>query len=176
PKPDGNEDPAGETGWFLQRERERRGQTLADAALATQISARSLQAIEMGRLQDLPPRSYVLGYVRVYADYLGLEGEPLVQQYSRLLADAEPPRQSASGRFGRTMMFAAATLMLLVAVTAGVWHLMPELADGRRQIAEGETALPMAADESIRTGSIERREPEDAAADRIAEMLDDAVP
>ena len=32
-KPNGNSDPAGEVGWFLQRERETRGLTLEDAKI-----------------------------------------------------------------------------------------------------------------------------------------------
>ena len=95
-KPDGAIDPAGETGWYLQRERERVGKTLADAALETQINAKYLHAIEHGVLQDLPSGSYVLGYVRVYAEFLGLDPEPVIEHYKTLLP-AGDRKQAGAG-------------------------------------------------------------------------------
>jgi len=80
-KPDGKIDPAGEAGWYLQYERERRGETLADAAIETKIKARYLHALELGALDQIPGWPYVIGYVRSYAKFLGLEPEPLVDHY-----------------------------------------------------------------------------------------------
>ena len=74
-KPDGKLDPAGEVGWFLQYERERRGDTLADAAAETRIKATYIHALEQGAMDQLPGWPYVIGYVRTYAKFLGLESE-----------------------------------------------------------------------------------------------------
>jgi cytoskeleton protein RodZ len=85
PKPDGSIDPAGEAGWFLQRERERRGMSLAMAAHALGIHGSHLDAIELGDLTGLPARNEALAMIGVYGKYLGLDPKPLLQHYSRFL-------------------------------------------------------------------------------------------
>ncbi len=80
-RPDGQADPAGEAGWYLQYERERRGESLADAAVETHIKATYLHALELGALDKLPGWPYVLGIVASYAKFLGLEPDPLVRHY-----------------------------------------------------------------------------------------------
>jgi cytoskeleton protein RodZ len=85
PRPDGSIDPAGEAGWFLQRERERRGIALQMAADMLGIHESQLDAIETGDLVRLPTRSEVLAMVAAYGEFLGFEPEPLSQHYSRFL-------------------------------------------------------------------------------------------
>ncbi len=94
-KPDGDADPAGEAGWYLQYERERRGETLADAALDTHIRATYLHALELGAMDQLPGWPYVIGIVRCYAKFLGLDPEPLVAHYTAFV-----PRPTVRERFG----------------------------------------------------------------------------
>jgi len=85
PRPDGSIDPAGEAGWFLQRERERRGISLQMAADMLGIHDSQLDAIESGDLVRLPTRSEVLAMVAAYGEFLGFEPEPLSQHYARFL-------------------------------------------------------------------------------------------
>ena len=66
-KPDGSEDPAGEAGWFLQRERERRKVSLRDVARAIRVHPIHLDAIERGDLTRMPQRSDAIGMVGAYA-------------------------------------------------------------------------------------------------------------
>ena len=77
-KPDGDIDPAGEAGWFLQRERERRGETLADASERCAIHQHHLDAIESGDLTRLPARIDALRMIGAYGAYLGFDPQPLV--------------------------------------------------------------------------------------------------
>jgi len=90
PKPDGSIDPAGEAGWFLQRERERRGLSLAMAVHALGIHASHLEAIESGDLTGLPARNEALAMIGLYGKYLGLDPKPLLQHYSRFLPRPVP--------------------------------------------------------------------------------------
>jgi cytoskeleton protein RodZ len=98
PKPDGTIDPAGEAGWFLQRERERRGLSLAMAAHALGIHRSHLEAIESGDLTGLPARNEALAMIGVYGKYLGLDPKPLLQHYSRFLPRPVPvaPRRGTT--------------------------------------------------------------------------------
>ena len=85
PKPDGDLNPAGEAGWYLQRERERRALTLDQVGEATGIHPYHVEAIEMGDLTRLPERLEALEMVGVYGEHMGFEPEPLVTHYARFL-------------------------------------------------------------------------------------------
>jgi cytoskeleton protein RodZ len=66
-RPDGSADPAGEAGWFLQRERQRREIDIEQAADETGIHAYHLDAIEWGDLTRLPARMETLKMAGLYA-------------------------------------------------------------------------------------------------------------
>ena len=87
-KPDGHTDPAGEVGWFLQRERENRGMTLEDAGEATGIHPYHIEAIEYGDLTHMPPRLEATEMIAGYAQFLGFDAEPLI---GHLLSFLPPP-------------------------------------------------------------------------------------
>jgi cytoskeleton protein RodZ len=87
-KPDGEADPAGEVGWFLQREREARGLSLEDAAEATGIHPYHIEAIEYGDLTHMPPRLEATEMIAGYAQFLGFDVEPLI---AHLLSFLPPP-------------------------------------------------------------------------------------
>jgi len=94
-KPDGASDPAGEAGWFLQREREKRGETLEEAGEATGIHPYHVEAIEFGDMTRMPTRMEALEMISAYAEYLGFDPEPLLLHYIEFLPrPAIAPRAS----------------------------------------------------------------------------------
>ena len=84
-KPDGETDPAGEAGWFLQRERERRGESLEVAGEATGVHPYHIEAIEFGDMTRMPARLEALEMIGIYAQYLGFDPNPLVRHYAHFL-------------------------------------------------------------------------------------------
>lgn len=92
PKPDGDLNPAGEAGWYLQREREKRRLSLDQIGEATGIHPYHVEAIEMGDLTRLPQRLEALEMVGIYGEYMGFEPEPLVTHYAAFL-----PRPGGAG-------------------------------------------------------------------------------
>jgi len=62
-----------EIGGSLREARLKRGLTPADVQKAIRIRDRYLQALEEERWELLPGDAYVKGFLRTYADYLGLE-------------------------------------------------------------------------------------------------------
>ena len=96
----------------LKAERERRGLTLARVAEELRVQPRFLQAIEDGPQYDeggvgasnLPSVGYQLGYVRAYADFVGLSGDVAVKRYKadaalpRIAVASDTPRSSLSAR------------------------------------------------------------------------------
>ena len=108
-KPDGDIDPAGEAGWFLQRERERRGETLDLVADRCAIHPHHLEAIEAGDLTRLPARIDALRMIGAYGAYLGFDPQPLVLHYAQFLP--KPGRQSASARAAVPKPLGSATII-----------------------------------------------------------------
>ncbi len=62
----------------LRVEREARKVSLAEVAAATKVGTRYLQAIEEEAIERLPGGIFNKGFVRAYAEYLGLDAEELV--------------------------------------------------------------------------------------------------
>ncbi len=112
-KPDGGENPAGEAGWFLQREREHRGLGLDEVGEATGVHPYHIEAIEYGDMTRMPRRMEALEMIGVYAQYLGFDAEPLLRHYARFLppppvapaarhpANPEPLTSAKVLRFGK---------------------------------------------------------------------------
>jgi len=73
-------------GLTLRKARLARGLTLVQAAQAVHIKPRYLQALEEGRWEDLPSRAQGRGFLRLYAEFLGEDGEALLRQL-----DAQAP-------------------------------------------------------------------------------------
>jgi hypothetical protein len=79
-------------GGSLHEARIRRGIELAQVATETRIRARYLQALEDERFELIPGAVYAKGFLRAYADYLGLDGQLLVDEYNaRFRTDEDPP-------------------------------------------------------------------------------------
>lgn len=119
-----------EIGGSLREARLKRDLTPADVQKAIRIRDRYLQALEEERWELLPGDAYVKGFLRTYADYLGLDGNLYVEEYnSRFARPDEPafvPERFArtGGRFGvgvRGPLLAVGVIVVLVAVAA--WKL-----------------------------------------------------
>jgi transcriptional regulator with XRE-family HTH domain len=81
-------------GEFLRRERELRYISLDNLADRTKISRRYLEAIEEGQYDRLPGETFIRGFIRSYAQSVGLDPEETLLRYnqSRLVLGAPPVR------------------------------------------------------------------------------------
>jgi cytoskeleton protein RodZ len=74
-------------GAMLRATRQRYGWDLEEVERSLRIRHVHLQAIEDGRFEDLPGPAYAIGFVRAYADHLGLEREEVVAQFREEISD-----------------------------------------------------------------------------------------
>lgn len=78
-----------ELGNSLREARSREGLGFPQVELATKIRAKYLRALEEEQFDVLPAETYVKGFLRAYADFLGLDGQLYVDEYeSRFVTDA----------------------------------------------------------------------------------------
>lgn len=90
-----------EIGGSLREARLKRNLTPADVQKAIRIRDRYLQALEEERWELLPGDAYVKGFLRTYADYLGLDGSLYVDEYNNRYAHPEET-PFVPERFART--------------------------------------------------------------------------
>jgi len=90
--------PAGgaKIGQNLEKARKAKGLTLDEVENATKIRKRYLAGLEREDFGVLPDAVYAQGFLKTYANYLGLDGEEL----SRELKDRRKPRRERSVTYG----------------------------------------------------------------------------
>jgi cytoskeletal protein RodZ len=71
-----------EIGTSLREARLRQGLDFPELEVATKIRGKYLRALEDEEFELLPAQTYVKGFLRAYADYLGLEGQLYVDEYN----------------------------------------------------------------------------------------------
>ena len=76
-----------EVGAQLRQVRLDRGEALDDVGQQLRIKSTYLLGIEQGDLSAMPGRTYALGFLRSYADYLGFDGDDLITQIKSSVAN-----------------------------------------------------------------------------------------
>ena len=69
-------------GETLRQARLNKGVSLADAARETRIRGAYLEALEAEDAAALPPPVYARGFLRTYAEYLGLNPQAVLKRFS----------------------------------------------------------------------------------------------
>jgi hypothetical protein len=75
-----------ELGNSLREARIRQGLEFSEIELATKIRGKYIRALEEEDFSTLPGNTYVRGFLRAYADHLGLDGDLYVDEYSSRFA------------------------------------------------------------------------------------------
>ncbi len=113
-------------GELMRLTRERLGHELQTVANQLRIRLSYLEAIEDARFRDLPGTTYAVGFVRSYADYLGLDGADIVRRFREEAARIHGqtklvfPALTAEGKLPRAAVLLVSAIGL--AVVYGVWY------------------------------------------------------
>src|SRR6516162_5136569 len=109
----------GSVGDELRARREALGLDLADVAAAVHIKQAYLAALEAGRPDELPAPVYAIGFMRAYADHLGLDGGEILRRFKQETAlIGAKPRLAFPIPFGARSTSGGG--MLLVALILGI--------------------------------------------------------
>jgi len=110
-------------GRYLSQQRELRGVSREDVARLTRIPLNLLIALEMGQVERLPGRIFVLNYIRAYARAIGLEAEEAVLRFEEVErgARAQVPEPAVEPRKkARARLLIACGVVVLLAAAYGV--------------------------------------------------------
>lgn len=136
-------------GSLLRNAREGKSLTVPEISRSTRIPVRSLEALELGTYESLPGEVFVKGFLRSYAQAVGLSPEDVVTRYTTSRAPVPPqplvvqPVTSTSeprGRMGLAvafvLLFILFTLALSIVLKPRGRDLPPELSsvDARTEI------------------------------------------
>ena len=124
-----------EIGNSLREARMRRGIDFAQAEAAIKIRGKYLRALEDDQFELLPAETYVKGFLRTYAEYLGLDGQLYVDEFnSRFVAgeDQEVRRAQARRSTARPqrrnrrtettiVLFALAAIAVFTVIVISAW-------------------------------------------------------
>lgn len=165
------EAPLETVGQDLRTARLRRGDDLASVSRVLKIRRDHLEALEEDRLEALPGRAYAVGFVRSYAEYLGLDAAQCVERYKLEIAgrsDNTTPvhviEEDENRRLPQGWIIVAGVVVLLLAY--GAYRLVvsademltqpvtpaPPVAAATKKSVETKTDVPPAANLSGAAG------------------------
>jgi cytoskeleton protein RodZ len=128
---------------LLRETRVKQGRDIAVAATTLRIRQPYLQAIEDGRFEDLPGATYAVGFVRAYAEFLGLDGVEIIRRFKQENADLAGHNElvfpSATSGGGIPTGALLGIAVIGVAVAYGAWYF---LQDRNETVAEAVPPLP----------------------------------
>jgi cytoskeletal protein RodZ len=142
-------------GRLLKTSREKQGLALDDIAAKTKVSLKFLAAIENEEYDLLPPLSYSVGFVRLFAEAVGQDGGAVSAQFKREVGASVDPSRSetvepddnpdtAPKRTLPAWAIAAAAALIILAIMAsyGLLRSTPKTTDpvGRTGAAATGTA------------------------------------
>ncbi len=124
-----------EIGNSLREARLRKHMEFAEAEHGTKIRGKYLRALEDERFELLPSHTYIKGFLRSYAEYLGLDGQLYVDEYnSRFVIGEEEspirsPRRVPAARSRRSdrresniVLLALTAIGLVTALVIAAWQ------------------------------------------------------
>jgi cytoskeletal protein RodZ len=113
-------------GDLLKREREKRGDDLQQIADYLCIRRIFLEALENSRYDELPADAYVIGFLRSYALFLGLDGNEAIDRYRKEMTgrrrrpELSVPMPITEGRTPSAAILVAAAVAALVIYA--IWY------------------------------------------------------
>lgn len=117
---------AGELGTLLRREREKRGLSLEQLSERIRVRPQFLDAMENEHWDRLPSYGFVKGFMRAYAQALGLDPERILSLYETLAfpqdVSARPVSPGGRGK-KRPFIVTLVVLLILLLVAGGVYYI-----------------------------------------------------
>ena len=132
-----------ELGATLRNEREKRALSIDDVSAILKISTRLLRALEEGDSASLPHPTYIRGFIRSYASFLGLAAEEVNSAVIPIPGDGTAAAMlnvylpEASKKASRKTHAPAILLLTVIAgVLAVAWPLYTTLNTAQQQLAQ----------------------------------------
>ncbi len=117
-------------GEYLRRERELRQITLEEMVEGTKIALQRLQELENDRLEDMPAEIFVRGFIKSYAEFIGLNPDEVILRYEEELKALQEKEAADTGTVyhcadmkphTNILGIIAAAILFLAVAAGGYW-------------------------------------------------------
>ncbi len=145
----------------LRNAREQLGRSIEEIARETNITKRYIVALENEDFDAFPGEPYLVGFLRTYAESLGLSSDEIVALYKNFKIQEQPlPMDELIQKPNRRPFWIIPSIVLLLGgIGTGIYFLIPSIKE--RAVAQKESAEPDAG--------------EAAAAGTVYEMKDEII-
>jgi len=126
-------------GQYFRLEREKRGITLETIEKQTKISKQTLQFMEDDRLDVLPPRAFLRGFLQCIAKEFDMDGEELIRHLDEALTDYDKAKTLGQERIKRRkgrLIYLIIIIIIVAAIAVGLSLCMKRSADTGKQSAQ----------------------------------------
>lgn len=163
-------------GEILTEARVARGMDYADVAAQLRIRRTYIEAIEEGRLGDLPGSTYAIGFVRTYAEMMDLDVPKVVAKFKQEAAEFEDRTQLVfpepmPGSRGPTVSVIVIAVLMLAGAYAGWLY----VSNKDRETIELVPPLPEALTKLLSSSTVEPTPAVPAAQDAAGDGAESAV-
>lgn len=144
----------------LQGLREEQGLSVEQVARDTHITRRYIEALESEDFDTFPGESYLLGFLRTYAEYLGLDSQEIVNLYRNIKLQEQPPPidELIVRRRSGPVVLTVFLILLIGGVAFGLYYLIDTgVIRFSRPDAGTELVVPTASVYAFESGILERR-------------------
>lgn len=154
-------------GQDLRKARVKKGDDISGIATVLKIRKDHLEALEESNFDQLPGRAYTIGFVRAYAQYLGLHAGECVERLKAEIAGRNEIREPAAAMIPGERKFTPGSLLLAVCLVVALIYAgyyvvvaigrmgtpavtpvparLTQLADPAEQLARGQASTSLSA-------------------------------
>ncbi len=120
-------------GEYLKRERELRQITLEEMVQGTKIALQRLKELESDRLEDMPAEIFVRGFIKSYAEFIGLNPDEVILRYEEELKALQEKEAAETGSLyncadmkphSNIISVIITVVVLFVLTAAGYWFFL----------------------------------------------------
>ena len=126
----------------LKNQREQKGFSIEQIARDTNIAKRYLEALESEDFSVFPGDPYLIGFLRNYADYLGIEPDEMVGLYRNFQIQSQPVPMDELlvRRDWKPLMYVVSVVIILAGLGVAGYFFVPRIIDARNNRIEEREA------------------------------------
>ena len=137
-------------GPVFREARTRSGKTIDDATRETKIAKKYLNAIENENFDIFPGETYLIGFLRNYAQFLGLEPDEMVLKYKDYKIQEQPaPIEQLTARPKNTKKQFLIILVFIMIISTVLYVILAGKKGGREIAKETEKKVKQEKDHSV---------------------------
>jgi cytoskeletal protein RodZ len=146
-----------DVGRMLRDTRESMGISLEEVAAQLKVRFKYLTSLEMGEIGDIPGEVYMRGYLKLYAEYLGYDGNQIIHQLQAVPATTSSqylPAERSGEYSNTTLLVLLASILALLAIM--LWQMQSDRQEQPVNLVQpspgsAENFLSLASPESMTT-------------------------